>query len=287
MSQEAKQSDSAQPGPSRIITNETVLVIWINCVFQQFESNPKSVPWTGTRPLSPEKLDAALAMLRWGSYDLPRLFKVSGKNGPSYSLLRKWRTEKAFKVLVTMLARSYLKGFLDEYLADARFLSEGFKRDGKDNSSRKHEAVSVRWLTRMLGEANDAWGKILYEMAFERLPDLIRKEKAPGIIGHLYMLLLVCHCRWARKLKISPAEGKRYQEAFRDFMVRLGREWSDAMDGFSLDVAKVYAEAFLAYSLLLHSKLTAPIFKHDAAVRDYDLMNVAEQFNWRRSLAQG
>lgn len=282
MSAETKQPEKVPTRPGRRVEHETVLILWIDLVLRRFEADPSSVPWTGARPLSREKLGAALDMLRWGSYDLPHLFTV--KSGPSYILLRKWRTEKAFMALVAFLVRSYLNGFLAEYLADARLLYEGFEREGKDSLSRKHEAMSVRWLARMLGEANDFWGKALYELAFQKLPELIRKEKDPGVVGQLYVLLLICHCRWRRKLKISPADGKRYREAFRDFMVRLGRDWSEAMNGFSPDVAKVYAEAFLAYTLLLHDKLTAPIFKHDAAVGGFDLLNVTEQFNLRKSL---
>lgn len=287
MSTETKQPERVPPRPGRRVEHETLLIVWINIFYQRYEADPVFVPWTGARPLSPEKLEAALSMLRLGSYDLPRLFKVKGKNGPSYTLLRKWRTEKAFKTLVEYLARTYLDGFLAEYLAETRLLYEAFVREDKGNFSRKHEAMAVRWLARMLNEANDAWGRILYQMAFERMPDLIRKEKDPGVVGQFYMLLLVCHCRWPRKLKIDPADGKRYHQAFRDFMVRLGRDCSEAMRGFSHDAAQVYTEAFLAYSLLLHSKLTAPIFKHDAPIGEHSLMNVAEQFNFRKSLAQG
>lgn len=286
MSAETKQQEQIPARPGRRVEHETLLIVWINLVMRQFEADPSLIPWTGARPLSREKLEAALSMLRWGSYFLPRLFKVSGKNGPSYSLLRKWRTEKAFKALVEYLARTYLNGFLAEYQAEIRLLYEAFHREGKDNFSRKHEAMAVRWLARMLGEANDSWGRILYEMAFLQLSELARKEKDPGVIGHFYMLILVCHCRWRRKLKISSADGKRYREAFRDFMTRLGRDWSDAMNGFSPDAAKVYAEAFMAYTLLLHDKLTAPIYKYDAPVGDFDLMNVTEQFNFRKGLAQ-
>lgn len=279
---EPKQPERISPRPDRRVEHETLLIVWINIVLRRFEADSSSVPWSGARPLSREKLGAALDMLRLGSYDLPHLFTV--KNGPSYILLRKWRTEKAFKALVAFLVRAYLNGFLSEYLADARLLYDGFEREGKENFSRKHEAMSVRWLARMLGEANDAWGKALYEAAFQKLPDLIRKEKDPGIVGQLYVLLLICHCRWRRKLKISPADGKRYREAFRDFMARLGRDWSEAMNGFSPDVAKVYAEAFLAYTLLLHDKLTAPIFKHDSPVGDFSLLSVAEELNLKKSL---
>ncbi len=123
-------------------------------------------------------------------------------------------------------------------------------------------------------------------MAFLQLPELVRKEKDPGVIGHFYMLILICRCRWPRKLKIGPKDGRRYHDAFRDFILRLGRDQSDALRGHCLDAAHVYAEAAMVYSILLHSKLTGPIFKYDAPVGDYDLMNVTEQYNLRKGLEQ-